>query len=183
MLIDDGAGKGFKAQVTPELALKIQGVTEPESRDAAEEGDCFFFRSLNLFITVTGTQAGIMNINYTGNKRFTIERVHVSSNTGVEWQLHRNGTNLATGTATFTALNCAFGSQKTFEGATLIGGDNVIMTGATAGNTIAMLYANGETIFHIADDIIMDQNNSIGITVSCSSTAIVGINLIGFEHD
>jgi len=181
--IDDGAGKGFQAQVTEELALKIQGVTEPESRDAAEEGDCFFFRTLSLAIAVTGTQAGVININYTGNKRFTIERLHVSSNTGVEWQLHRNGTDLATGTSTYTALNCAFGSSKTFEGSTLVGGSNIIMTGASGGNTIASMFAAGPEVFHISDEIIMDQNNNFGITVACSSTAIVAVNFIGFEHD
>ena len=181
-LIEDGKGRGFIQAVDSQNRAETRATTETDLQESSTVKEKAFAFSTNFIpIAITGTEVAVIFIKHTGDVDFRINSINVSNNTGSQWRIYRNPTNIAIGTPS-TGVNLNFGSTKTFGGETILGTNAAVMTGISANALIRQSW-NGE-----GDDpvdnlgaVTLKQNESIGVTVQCSSTAIVACTIVG--HD
>jgi len=181
--IEDGKGRGFQAAVDPDQRLEVRSTSETDIQESsAFKGKAFSFSSNFIPIGITSTEVAVLFIRHNGTEEFRVQNISVHTNTGpAQWKLYRNPTNINIGT-TSTAVNLNFGSTKLFDGETIIGTSAAVMTGISAGARIGeKITFGGSTTFDIAAALALGQNESVGITVLLSSTAIVGCTMLG--HD
>ena len=181
-LIEDGKGRGFVASVDSFNRFSTRAQTQSDLQESSTiDEKAYIFSTDFIPIGITGTEVAVLFIKHTGDSDFRINNIDVSNNTGCQWRVYRNPINIAIGTAS-TGVNLNFGSTKTFAGETIIGTSAAVMTGISALARVKQAW-NGEGQSRLDEfgAINLGQNESIGITVQCSSTAIVGCTIIG--HD
>lgn len=181
--IDDGAGRGRQAAVDAFNRLETRATTETDLQESSSfRGKAFTFSSNLIPTAATGTEIAVLLIRHTGEEEFRINNISIHSTTGpAQWRLYKNPTNINLGTAS-TALNMNFGSPKAFDGETILGTDAAVMTGISAGSRVGeMITFNGHAQFVQQGAFSLGQNESIGITVQLSSSAVIGCTMIG--HD
>ncbi len=181
-LIQDGKGRGFQASVDSFNRLSTRAQTQSDLQESSTVDEKAYAFCTNFIpIAITGTEVAVLFIKHTGDKDFRINNIDVSNNTGCQWRVYRNPTDIAIGTPS-TGVNLNFGSTKTFDGETILGTNAAVMTGISGGARVKQGW-NGEGQARLDEfgSINLGQNESIGITVQCPTTAIVACTVIG--HD
>lgn len=181
--IDDGKGRGFQASVDSKNRLTTRATNQSDLQASSSfDARAFSFSSDIIPIGITGTEVAVIFIKHIGSDKFRINNISIHSNTGpAQWRLYRNPTNINIGT-TSTAVNLNFGSTQAFDGETILGTSAAVMTGISAGARLGELITfggHGEML--PGGSITLGQNESVGITVLVSSTAIIACTIIG--HD
>jgi len=104
--IDDGKGRGFKAEVNAEQELVVRAITEEEVEHASGIGDAFSWDSTELAIDSTDTMLFVRN---DGSIPLICDRATiVGSNVICEWTVHIGAlttTPTATGSTTVVGVN------------------------------------------------------------------------------
>ena len=184
MIIDDGKGNGYSAEVDSQQRLSTKAITEPEALHATEIGDGYNINTGNITFSAAGSMLYILNNE---DRDLIIETVVIGIGTGTtsdmgELTITRDDTagDLITDqTAVPINQNRNFGSNKTLSatvykgksGGTATGGDDVIYA-YTGTNTRVALDINLVVPKGSAISVVYDPKLSSG-SVKAYCAAIV----------
>lgn len=121
--IEDGRGRGFKAEVNAEQELVVRAITEAELEHSSAQGNAYSWDSTELNIDIGDTMLFVKN---TGDIPLVVDSVHLNGAAGISmWHI-------GIGTATTTpagALLTAVNLNTTFSG---VGPDAIAYSDETA---------------------------------------------------
>ena len=186
MKIEDGTGKGYKAQVYSDNRIKTHAVTETEQLHNSELGQAY---NLNTgLMTITG-DATLMYLKNNEEKDFVVEAIALGSFEGITHSddpyitVVRNPTGgdlISDETAISMNQNRNFGSSNALTGNIYKGKVGGTVTG---GNDIAIFQVNPATRNFYTINFILPKGTSIGIKVTAnvsSGNAVWYTALIGY---
>ncbi len=103
MIIEDGTGRGFKAEVNDEFELVTRAITEEEIVHASGEGNSFSWDSTELDIAANGTMLFVKNLDSTP---LILDRVTINgSNVICFWTVLIGATTTTPSGVTVTGVN------------------------------------------------------------------------------
>jgi len=181
MLIDDGKGRGNKAQVDDENRLRVRADVVPFATHVSEEESSYF--SWN-FVTadLATTETVIMVCNDSTDKNLLIDWIYLYSDVPASFDVHTPAYATWAGTA-ITGVNWNIASGKAAE-ATAIGDE----TGqATQGNILFTLQTNEVATdqfsisMPIDGKIVLGYHDAIAIDV-VGNPAVTECTVAGYYH-
>lgn len=187
MLIEDGTGKGFSAQVGSDNRLHTFSLIEYPIEAFSHTGDVYTIPTNFISLTNIATYSGMIYINESSAVDIIhIEGIRTSSTQPCLWQLWRNstaGTLISGGTAA-VPVNMNFSSGKTVTAACKIGtaGAGLTVTdGALLAQWMTAAYDPQERQF--SGSLILGAGNSLALT--CMPTVnptVVGSTITMWEE-
>ncbi len=172
MLIDDGTGRGYKAEVNPENELVVRAITETQIEHAADHGRAYSWDSLEINIDAGDTMLFVQNnsttpllcdrLILTGSDVICLWNIGTCTKTTTATGTAVLGFNLNTGFSTTLAEATAF-SDETAVADTV----NLVLRYWTAITTSAVIDLSG---------VILGQNHYLQVnqeTESNSGSAIL----------
>lgn len=168
MIIEDGSGKGYLAQVDTTNRIQSRAVSESEQNEQASLGLAYTIPS--GFITLTNaSESALFWIKNNEDKNLLITRFIASvrkSTGGTDNHLrilsYYNPTGMTGGTTTsMTPVNLNFGSSNTLSNTSELGQQGAALTGATLFGGFAVPV---ESFADQPASIVLPKGASIGIT-------------------
>ncbi len=176
-LIEDGRGRGFKAEVNPENELVVRAIVEPEIEHASGEGEAYAWHAPIRDLVAGETMLFVKNL---GTTPLILDRVvFAGSNVICQWDI-------GIGSATTTPAGDAVVGVN-------MNGTFSTKVAETAAFTDETAVADATVMFHVwtpitslvdfsLDGIILGQNHYVQINQETESTA-GSLTLVGhFEN-
>jgi len=182
MQIQDGTGKGFRAEVDGDNRLKVQATMQTLGAHVADdEGEFYTWTVQDDATTAADYELYVQNNSDT--KGLHIRGIRTANEeANLIWKLHK-----VTGTAggtTIAGTNLNFMSGNVAD-ATCFGGGDGGVTGLTIVATIAT-WMGGPTFSNhmvpLDEVLILGKNDAIAIEVDAGTDGIVSVTIAGFFH-
>jgi len=166
MIIDDGKGSGYSAEVDAQQRLQTKARTETETRQATNVGDAYNINTANITFTAAGSLLYILNNE---DRDLLLETVIIGVGTGTtsdmgELYITKNDTagDLITDqTAVTINQNRNFGSSKTLA-ATIYQGKSGGT--ATGGSDVVYVYTGTNTRVTLPINLTIPKGSSVSVT-------------------
>lgn len=189
MQIQDGKGRGYKAQVDSSNRVRVHAITEAEQLHATEEGDGY---NINTgLISITGN-ATLVYLKNNGTKDIVLNAIAIGSFEGITHSddpyitLVRNPTGgdlISDATAVSMNQNRNFNSSNTLTADVYKGKVGGTLTG---GNDIAILQVTPGARSYYTIDFVLPKGSSIGVKLTANvdtGSANYYAALIGYEKE
>lgn len=183
MIIEDGAGTGYKAQVDAENRISTNATTNTELHYASLEKGLAYDFSTGGFISITSvdTETGVFYLkNSSTSLNLVINSIRTCANAVQKVQIYKNptGGTLITNETTGTSTNLNFNSSNTAsvivykgaEGSTISGGS--LMTNHING------VGHSTAVFENA--LIIGPGSSIGITFELATAGDCCVRVVSY---
>lgn len=194
MLIEDGKGTGYKAEVNSENKLRTYSVVEPEiSHSSEKNGDAYIWTAVAADIDTGDTALYVVNDSTT--KKLHIQRIYIWSNIASQFKVHCPAYVTPAGTAVVgvnmnrASGNAADATCKADETGNVFAAANVITTIRNTrlvrgnGDDLADITAAGEGQWIEYDGaLILGYHDSVAIDIIGEST-LFECTIVGYYHD
>lgn len=183
LVIKDGSGKGYEAEVDSNKRLQVSAISEPAMHDVSiNEGEVYYVTT-NGFIAINtlNTETAILYTKNTSTtKRFVIDSIRTCGNQIQKILMYKNptaGTIISNATAGQNT-NANFSSSNSASLTTYKGADTYTFTDGThLANHINNV---GHSTEKTGDAIILGPNDALGITFELASSGVVCAAVEGY---
>ena len=187
MLIDDGRGKGYTAQVTAENRLAVASLQENSTTHYAHSGQVFTFPTELITYTTTDAWQAVCYIqNTSSDKNLYINSFRFGSSNAANWRVKKNattGTIFTSGTAKEPVVT-KFDSGNSFTGVFKYGANGQTITDGIA---LGITSPSPGVFMELDGMFIVTPNTTISVEIyPLTNPSQVSCIIIGYsaaQHD
>jgi hypothetical protein len=162
MYIEDGRGKGYRAQVDGENRLLTRAIVTTELGHQSEDEAQAFTIYAKRQLAAADTNEGVLYMENEGSGQIIISHITFSSNstTGSKFEVFFDPTGVSGGDH-FTPLNLNRGSKKTSAAHAKHGGVDLVYTISAENEFLDVRIANNTFTFDFGDALILTPGASL----------------------
>jgi len=185
-LIDDGKGRGYKAEVSKNNRLLTRASnTIQMATISEEEGEAYIFASGDFVnITTTDTETGMFHIkNTSSTKHLHIYSIRSCADQINLWKLYKNSTGgtLLSNQTEGSKNNLSLISNNVPDTTVYKGSDSVTLSGGTMLEHWINDVGHSTEVFE--GSLILGKNDSIELTVELATAGKVCCRVIGYYEE
>lgn len=182
--IEDGKGKGYRAEVASDNKLQTSAVSIPKLASVSvDSGKAYMIATQGFISLTTATEHGLLYLKYTGDKTLCVFNIRTCG-TGVQkWKMYKDSTTgtLISGGAAVDVTNMNQTSGNVLSLTALKGADSSTVTNGTVIEN--WINNGGHSTEELQGALVLGKNDTLVLSCETSTSIDVCIRVHVYEAE